>query len=461
MKAGAGRWLERDLLRRLLLPVLGLVLVAGGVTAYSADTLMEEIFDRWLLDAARALASQVRFDGDRAMVQLSPQSEALLVYDAVDRVSYEVMQGGRHVVGDRDLPLAGEDVDTYSAGARAFDSVYKDKRVRVGWVLVPGPGEPTTVLVAETMAKRDTATRALMVVFAPVPALVLLAAIAVGVAVRRTVQPLQGMAAMWNERSHASLDPVPTEDVPRELLPFAAALNDLLGRVRELVRRERNFASMAAHQLRTPLAGLQLGIARAAQCPDLESTRGVLAGLEAATQRTARVMQQLLLLARLDPEGRGSVELAPVDLVGLAREVGEAYMDAAIARDIALELLPARPAVQVEGQADLLREALGNLLDNAIRYTPPGGRVELHIGIAPPCLSVSDTGPGIGPEDQARVFERFVRGDGTTGEGTGLGLAIVREIAALHHATVDVHSTPGRGARFELQFPPLPGAANA
>src|SRR5205085_3229418 len=274
-------------------------------------------------------------------------------------------------------------------------------------------------------------------------------------------QPLQGMAAMWNERSHASLDPVPTEDVPRELLPFAAALNDLLGRVRELVRRERNFASMAAHQLRTPLAGLQLGIARAAQCPDLESTRGVLAGLEAATQRTARVMQQLLLLARLDPEGRGSVELAPVDLVGLAREVGEAYMDAAIARDIALELLPARPAVQVEGQADLLREALGNLLDNAIRYTPPGGRVELHIGIAPPSLSVSDTGPGIGPEDQARVFERFVRGDGTTGEGTGLGLAIVREIAALHHATVDVHSTPGRGARFELLFPPGPGAPGA
>jgi two-component system sensor histidine kinase TctE len=456
MKAGAGRWLQRDLLRRLLLPVLGLVLVAGGVTAYHADTLMEEIFDRWLLDAARALASQVRFEGDRAVVQLSPQSEALLTYDAVDRVSYEVVQGSRHVAGDRDLPLRGAELNTYPAGARAFDGVYKDKHVRVGWVLVPGPGEPTTVLVAETLAKRDTATRALMVVFAPVPALVLLAAVAVGVAVRRTVQPLERMAAMWNERSHASLDPVPTEDVPRELLPFAVALNDLLGRVRELVRRERNFASMAAHQLRTPLAGLQLGIARATQCADLESTRGALAGLEAATQRTARVMQQLLLLARLDPEGRGSVELAPVDLVGLAREVGEAYMDAAIARDIALELLPARPAVPVEGQADLLREALGNLIDNAIRYTPPGGRVELQIGIAPPSLSVSDTGPGIRPEDHARVFERFVRGDGTIGEGTGLGLAIVREIAALHHATVHVDSAAGRGARFDFRFPPGP-----
>jgi two-component system sensor histidine kinase TctE len=290
-------------------------------------------------------------------------------------------------------------------------------------------------------------------VLAPIGALVLLAAFAVGTAVRRTVQPLERMAAQWKERSHASLEAIPAEDVPRELRPFAVALNDLLGRVRELLQRERQFASTAAHQLRTPLAGLQLALARAAECPDLESTRKALAGLEITTQATARLVQQLLSLARLDPEGRGSIPLVPVDLVAIAREVGEAYMDAAIARRIALELMPARPSVLVLGQPDLLREALGNLIDNAMRYTPAGGWIELAVGVEPPSLSVSDSGAGIRLEDRDKVFERFVRGEGTVGEGTGLGLAIVKEIAVLHRSEVVLDARVTRGARFEFRFP--------
>jgi len=370
----------------------------------------------------------------------------------VDRVSYEVLQGSRHVVGDSGLPLQGEDQDQFGPTGRAYDAVVRNTPMRIAGVQVPGPGEPTLVLVAETQTKRDDATRSLLLVLAPVAALVLLAAIAVGIAVRRTVQPLERMAAHWNERSHTSLDPMPTQDVPRELRPFALALNDLLGRVRELVLRERHFASTAAHQLRTPLAGLQLGIARAAACPDLASTRKALAGLETATQHTARLVQQLLSLSRLDPEGRGSIELAPVDLVALAREVGEAYIDAAIERDIGLELAPARQQVVVPGQADLLREALGNLIDNAIRYSPPRGRVEIAIADDPPSISVLDSGPGIRPEERGKVFERFVRGEGTLGEGSGLGLAIVKEIAALHGAEVQLDPAVRHGARFVLRF---------
>ncbi len=458
MKPPAARWLQRDLLRRLLLPVLGIVLLTGAATAYNAHSLVEQVFDRWLLDAARSLATQVRFEGNRAVVELTPQSQAMLTYDIVDRVSFEVRQGDRHLLGDRDLPLQGGDERTYRGGNRAYNGVFDGRAVRIAWVQVPGPGSPTVVTVAETRSKRESASRALMLVFAPVGALVLLAALAVGVAVRRTVQPLESMAAQWNERSHASLDPMPTGDVPRELLPFALALNDLLARVRELVLRERHFASTAAHQLRTPLAGLQLGIARAAQCKDLESTRKALASLEDATQRTARLVQQLLALARLDPEGRGSIELGPVDLVGLAREVGEAYMDSAIAHEIDLELASEREQVVVPAHADLLREALGNLIDNAIRYTPAGGRVELSVACSPPCISVSDSGPGIAAEDREKVFERFVRGDGTFGQGTGLGLAIVREIAALHQAEVGLDGTVSQGARFVLRFPPGAGA---
>ncbi len=453
MKARTDRWLQRDLLRRLLLPVLAIVLLTGAATAFNAHELVEEVFDRWLLDAARSLATQIHFEGTRAVVELSPQAEAMLRYDVEDRVSYEVTQGQRHLIGDRGLPLEGDDDDAYGGGDRAYDSVVLGKRVRIASVPVPGPGEPALVIVAETQAKRDNATRALLLVIAPVWALVLLAALGVGMAVRRTVRPLERMAAQWSEHSHASLDPIPTEDVPRELRPFAVALNDLLGRVRELLLRERHFAATAAHQLRTPLAGLQLGLARAAECPDLESTRKALANLEITTQRTARLVQQLLWLARLDPEGRGRIELAPVDLVAVAREVGEAYMDAAIERDIALELASTRPSVVVHAQADLLREALGNLIDNAIRYTPSGGRVELAVGIDPPSISISDSGAGIRPEQRGRVFERFVRGEGTYGEGTGLGLAIVKEIATLHRAEVLLDVAVARGARFVFRFP--------
>jgi two-component system sensor histidine kinase TctE len=452
MTPRADRWLQRELLGRLLGPVLVIILVTGAATAFLAHEVVEAVFDRWLLDAAHSLAGQVRYAGTRAVVELSPQAEAMLRYDVVDRVSYEVLQGGTHLIGDGDLPRHGDDQDRFGHGEWAYDAVLRNKLVRIAAVQVPGPGEPTLVLVAETQAKRDEATRSLLVVLAPVVALVLLAAVAVAIAVRRTVLPLERMAAVWNERSHASLDPMPTHDVPRELRPFALALNDLLGRVRELVLRERHFASTAAHQLRTPLAGLQLGIARAARCPDLESTRLALRGLETTTQHTARLLQQLLLLARLDPEGRGSIELVPVDLVALAREVGEAYMDAAMERDIALELAPARPQVIVRGEVDLLREALGNLIDNAIRYTPRGGQVVLAISHEPPCISVSDSGPGIRPEERGKVFERFVRGEGTIGDGSGLGLAIVREIVALHGAEVQLQPALAGGAQFVLRF---------
>lgn len=455
MTAPRGRWLQRELLRRLMLPVLGIVILSGLFSAYNAHSLVEQVFDRWLLDSGRALATQVQFRGGHASVDLSPQSETILTYDVIDRAHYELAQGGVHVAGAHGLPVQGDADRRYRQGAHAYDGVFEGLAVRVAQVPVHGPhGEQAVVLVSETRAKREGAMRALVLVFAPVAVLVVLAAVVVGVAVRRTVRPLERMAGLWNERSHASLEPVPTHDVPRELMPFAQALNDLLARVRELLLRERHLAATAAHQLRTPLAGLQLGLARAAECPDLASTRAALAELGVATQRTARMVQQLLALSRLDPDVRGSVGLEDVDLVKLARDVGEAYMDAALAKQVELELDSPERAVTVRGQPDLLSEALGNLIDNAVRYTPAGGRVVLRVSDAPPTLSVSDSGPGIGAEESGRVFQPFVRGRGISGAGSGLGLAIVKEIASLHQAQIELGPAGAlAGTCFTLRFP--------
>ncbi|WP_183027601.1 sensor histidine kinase KdpD [Variovorax sp. UMC13] len=181
--------------------------------------------------------------------------------------------------------------------------------------------------------------------------------------------------------------------------------------------------------------------------------RAVVNELGATTQRTARLVQQLLSMGRLDLEGRSDLALVPVDLGALAREVGETYLDAALEKQIELELVAGDTPVCVRGEPDLLGEALGNLIDNAIRCTPAGGSVLIAIRRSPPSLGVADSGPGVPAEQRAAMFERFVRGPEPSGEGTGLGLAIVREIAVLHGAEVQLGDSEAGGASVTIRFP--------
>lgn len=286
----------------------------------------------------------------------------------------------------------------------------------------------------------------------PLAVLALVMAAAIILVVRRTVRPLEVIAARWNARSHASLQPIGDDDVPRELMPFATALNDLLGRIREMLDRERQFAAIAAHQLRTPLTGLQLGLARAAQAPDLPTARDVIQELSHTTQRTARLVQQLLGLGRLDPETRGDSDFRSADLVALAQDVGAAHADQAFAKKIDLELISQLESVPVVMQPELMSEALGNLIDNAIRYTQAGGRIMVEVLTGPTRIRVSDSGPGIAEDERELVFERFVRGRLAIGDGSGLGLAIVRDIAALHGASVALSDSAWGGTRATISF---------
>lgn len=441
------RRLVRDLQLRLLLPLLVIVAATGALGVYTSQRLTDRVFDRWLLDAAHSLAQLVRFDGATAKVDLPPAAATMLAYDDTDRTFYSVSQGPRLVIGEPGIPRAGEHLTHYTFG-QAFDSRIGGEPVRVVVVpVVDGAGHEASVQVAETLLKRHRVAQELRTLLWPIVVLVLAAGIAIVLAVRRTVSPLSSIAARWNQRSHASLEPIRADDMPGELLPFAEALNDLLARIRALLDRERAFAASAAHQLRTPLAGLQLGLARAAEAPDLAAARQVMAELSQATQRHARLVQQLLILGRLDPEMRGGLEFTPTDLVTLAQNVGAAFADAAHTKQISLEL--ATPAVPVVARLhpDLMAEAIGNLLENAIRYTPQGGRIVISFEPLAPTLVIEDSGVGVPPDQRESVFERFVRGRGASGEGSGLGLAIVRDIAALHGATVTLDSGPLGGCR--------------
>lgn len=450
------RWLQRELQIRLLLPVLGLVVISAILGGLGAHRLVDRVFDHWLLDAAQSLARQVRFENGIAKVELSEQSASLLTFDAVDRTHYEVEQAGRRVTGDAVLGGSGAGERRFEGGARAFDGEIAGEPVRIAEVPMAGAGGgAVTVRVSETLSKRHVAQRDLLLMFAPVAVLIVAVAIVLGVVVRRTIAPLEDIANRWSARSHSSLEEIPTHDVPRELLPFSVALNHLLARVRQMLERERGFAANAAHQLRTPLAGLQLGLERAARAPDLASARAVLAELGESTQRTARLVRQLLALSRLDPELKADGGWGDIDLLELAHGVGESYLDSARTKGIELRLqddTAGHGPVIVRGQPDLLSEALGNLLDNALQYTPAGGSVTLTVAAMPASICVSDTGRGIADDERERVFERFQRGRAAQGAGSGLGLAIVREIAALHGARALLHPGAGGGTCVELRF---------
>jgi two-component system sensor histidine kinase TctE len=450
-----GRWLRRDLLLRLMLPLLIIVAATAAFGTYGAHRLMERVFDRWLLDAARSVTALVHFEHGLAHVDASPQTEAVLLFDDNDSTWYSVAQSGQLLSGQAGLPEMGDDEARYRHGS-AFDATFEGHPVRVARTEVEDGGAPVIVLAAETLIKRQRAEKELVVFLWPMTILVLATAVSILWVVRRTVRPLEVIAARWNERSHVSLEPIGLDGVPRELMPFASALNDLLARIRAMLARERQFASTSAHQIRTPLAGLQLGLARAREAPDVNSMRMVIDELSEATQRTARLVQQLLAFGRLDPEARRELAFASCDLVAIAQDVGALYMDQAVAKSIHLELVAPDSSVTTQGQRELIAEALGNLIDNAIRYTPAGGTVVVELESSPPTVRVSDSGPGIPKDEREAIFERFVRGRSTHGDGVGLGLSIVRDIAALHGARVYLSDSACGGTAVELKFSTSP-----
>lgn len=293
----------------------------------------------------------------------------------------------------------------------------------------------------------------------PLSALLPLLSMLIWFLVSRGLAPLDRLAKAVATRSPKALEPLPEQKAPEEVLPLVRSLNDLLGRLAEALAAQKAFIADAAHELRTPIAAMQLQAQLVERAQTEEERQAGIEDLKAGIQRAGHAVRQLLTLARQEPDMAAAKPFISVALSELAKSVIGDQIALAAAKDIDLGLAGADERALVLGDTEGLRILLANLVENAVRYTPPGGRVDVHIrreGDGSPSIEVEDTGPGIPAKDQARVFDRFFRGEGTTEPGTGLGLAIVKTVADRHHATVTLHNAEPHGLRIRVVFPAFP-----
>jgi two-component system sensor histidine kinase TctE len=435
-------------LLRMLLPPLTALLALGAVVAYFPSIEpAAEAYDQKLVDIGIALGSHVRVTATEYRFELPPAVEEVLRADRFDSIYYRVMSpGGLEVAGDSALPLSPSDAPVY-------DATYEGKPVRVVSVQTPCGRSTCTVLVAETTVKRSQLVRGILLSSLFPEILIALATLViVWFGVKRGLWPLARLSEEIKARSPRDLRPIDTEAAPEETRPLLAALNGLLREVSDSAQNQRRFLANAAHQLRTPLAGLRAHTELALAQPMPDACRGHLEQVHQATIRTARLANQLLALARAEPGG-GERPSDEINLKAVVEGEADAWVHQALARDVDLGFeLEAAP---VRGDMFLLREAMSNLVHNAIEYSQRGGRVTVRTGRngRHTFVEVEDDGPGIPPQERERVLERFYRVPGTPGTGSGLGLAIVREIAAGHQGTISVNDNGSRGCRVALEFP--------
>ncbi|HYK14142.1 MAG TPA: ATP-binding protein, partial [Burkholderiales bacterium] len=306
---------------------------------------------------------------------------------------------------------------------------------------------PALVLVAETLNKRRTlANEVLLGMLLPEFLLIALVGALVWFGIERGLRPLATLQAEISSRSHRDLSPLPEQNAPGEVRALIRAMNELLARLAFALSAQQRFIADAAHQLRTPLAGIKTQAELALRQQKLDEVQHTLQQLNTATGQTTHLVNQLLSLARAEPGAARTQAMQKLDLTALARDTATEWVPRALERDIDLgveEAADGATTALIEADALFIREMLGNLLDNAIRYTQAGGRVTVRVGNVGEqvLLTVEDNGPGVPPDEHERVFERFHRVLGTGAEGCGLGLAIVREIAQGHNA--DVRLTAG------------------
>ncbi|WP_236675425.1 ATP-binding protein [Piscinibacter sp. HJYY11] len=412
-----------------------IALVMGGVTYRNVLAETEALFDYQLRQMALSLRDQGEINASQADALANDQLDFVVQIWTLDGRSIYATRPhedlpARALLGLADVHVKGQIWRTYS-------------------VATPG----RVIQVAQPLATRkrlaaEAALRSVVPLLVLVP---LLAALAWWLSAM-ALSPLNRVAAEVTARDHKLLQPLAEQGLPHEVSPLVNALNGLLQRLGQTLDTQRAFLSDAAHELRSPLTALKLQLESLRRAPDDSARTHAIATLADGIDRAARIVEQLLALARSEP-GAQPPAMEPIDLSELVRQAVADTVPYALSRGSRFELQADEPII-VRGERQGLTALVRNLADNAVRYSPPGSQVALRVfsetGV--PTLQVDDAGPGIPPRERERVFDRFYRRAAGGEEGTGLGLAIVKSVAERHGARVVLADSPGGGLRVKVSF---------
>ena len=456
-----------SLLKRLLPVMLAAMLISGGLSYVGAQYYVNQVFDRVLIDTLNGISSRILIKDQRIVFDFPEAAQKIFEWDIDDAAYFRIesLKKG-HVAGQTDLEPSLGPISAQPSPAAVKDSVYRQRRIRVAvkTLTLAGASDQVRVIVAETTISRDRMTQEVaFTVLAAELLLIGLAVLVVWISMRRAIAPISEAARDLEKRTHHTQELLDDSQVPQEIRPLTAALNDLLTRLQQALTLQRQFVADAAHQLRTPLTALKLHLENAQSTNKTSEVAAMLDQIQLASDRATRLAQQLLTLAESEEQLlRG--DRSPINLRSLLNETSQLWQPQAERKSISMALSfdPEDQEITMLGHPDLLIQVMNNLIDNALRYCPVGSKLHLHVlqsehGIQ---ISVEDNGPGIAASERPLVIRRFYRGDQSPNAqpeqaaGSGLGLAIAFEIMTRLGGRFEITDpASGRGTRIELMLP--------
>ncbi len=453
--------LRKQLIVRMLWVMLPLFLLLWVIAYYSSQYFINEAFDRSLIRRTYALADRVEVIRGQVHVDISVAAREMLAFDQEDLLFHRVMDPQSRVIeGEHDMPAPPGGKRVKPGQLVVYNGIKDGEKVRVAAFVLSLKGTRARgnvqVQVGETLSRRTAlAKRATLAIVIPMLLMTLAAAVAIAYGVGRGLMPLSRLRDRLSARDAFDLSPVPLEGTPAELRPFLDEINSLLVRLSEAVDAQSRFVSDAAHQLRTPIAGIRAQAEAALVNAQPDDAQHALARIAQATQTMGELVQKLLILARVDA-AENTLRLVLLDGVELVRDVAREWAPQALAKvgDISFDAQIA--VAPLMGDAQLLREMLSNLIDNALRY----GGTKIALSVERTEMGtrwrVGDNGPGIPEAQREAVFLPFHRLSDGVG-GAGLGLTIVRRIAHLHGASARLDAGEGgNGLVVCVEFPSIP-----
>ena len=450
--------LKVTLTRRLVAGLLTLGVI-GATVAYALSTnFANRAFDKSLFDDVTVLANQVHWMEGSARIALSPDALIWLLADEGDDVIFRVTDLGNQ----RELTSNGDLGPLPNLGIRDNEPYFRsiavgNEHLRVAYVRRPvGPGRVAALVeIGETTRKREDIARSILIGTISMISAFLFAAVAlVWTGVSTALAPLRRLEADAARRSRGDLQPLDTDGAPNEVLMVIRTFNRMIERMGEAIDAQRDFLANAAHQLKTPIAGLRLQAQLALTAGSLAAARENMESVERRAAHSAHLVDQLLSLAQAEA-GETGFPSARCDFAAVARDVVERMLPEARKRGVDLGFECTGGDMTVVANAVLVGELMTNLVDNALRHGRAGGQVTLTLDQASRevTLKVSDDGPGFPEATRDLVFRRFWRSDSGGGDGAGLGLAIVKEIADRYQATIAILSRPVvDGTLIEVRF---------